>query len=122
MAEIMEQDQLANVVVTTAATPQDVYVLGTTGNTSATEVAINSILLVNTSTTTTVEVTAWSVPSGETRGNQHIIVPSILIPPRGVEQAVPSKILAHTTAGAKITVEADTNAVITTVITGAEFI
>lgn len=121
MAEVMIQDQLANVDVASAATPTAVYTLGTTGSVNATEVAINSILVVNRSTTTTIEVTGWSVPNGETRGDEHIIVPSILIPPRGVEQAVPTKVLAHTDAGAAIWFESDTASSLTVVITGAEF-
>jgi hypothetical protein len=109
--------------VASAATPTAVYTLGTAGQ----EVHINSILLVNRSTTTTIEVTAWSCPDNQANLDSNIIVPSVLIPPRGVVQGVPSKVLAHVNpdplvgVGARIFVECDTASSLTVVITGAVF-
>lgn len=120
MAEIMTLDQLANVDVSGTGVTS-VYVLGTTGSANATEVHVNSILLCNRNLTQTVEIIGWSVPNGETRGDEHIIVPSVLIPPRGVVQAVQSKVLAHSGAGAELFFQSDTASSLTVVITGAEF-
>jgi len=125
MAESMQLSQLADEAVASAATQTTVYTLADVD----TEVHINSILLVNRSTTTTIEVSCWSCPDAQDAANANLIVPSILIPPRGVEQAVPSKVLAHVNpnplngsfAGARIIVECDTASALTVVITGAEF-
>ena len=116
----MTQSQLANVNVDNTS-PTSVYELGVTKSANATEVTITSILLSNISLVNTIEVTCWSVPNGEVRGDEHVIVPSILIPPRGKDQGVVSRTLAHDEAGAEIFVQSSEADVLTLVMTGAEY-